>query len=79
MSNSLFGDEEYKDDKEEIEEEPGERDDNDYDVYATWYHKKDDGSSSEMCIDSVELPEEATHIDMPKELEINGFTYRLEE
>ena len=44
----------------------------DYDVYAQY----EDGSNP--CIGYVELPEDAAWQDMPPEIEINGFTYKLE-
>ena len=53
----------------------GERDYDDYDVYATW----DADEDATTLIGGVELNEEATHVDMPKRLEINGFYYKLED
>ena len=61
----------------ELEKE-NERDQDDYSVFGTWFIDKEDFTRQE-CIGEVELPENATVEDMPKELEINGFTYKLEE
>lgn len=49
----------------------------DYEVYATFF-KGEDITDCEF-IGSVELPENATFNQMPKELEVNGFTYKIEE
>lgn len=71
-----IGDEVYEEGSQcdiDAEEELAERDKDDYDVYASWEADENE------FVGCIELVEEATFLDMPKELEINGFTYRLEE
>lgn len=50
----------------------------DYEVFAIYDDDPEDGFNQE-SIGSVSLIEDANFIDMPKELEINGFTYHIEE
>ena len=63
---------------EVIEELENERDQDDYTVFGTWFVEKEDFTRQE-SIGEVMLPEDATAEDMPGELEINGFTYKLEK
>ena len=63
---------------EVIEELEVERDQDDYSVFGTWYIEKEEFTRQE-SIGEVMLPEDATAEDMPGELEINGFTYKLEK
>jgi len=64
--------------REITEELENERDYDDYTVFGTWFVEKEEFTRQE-SIGEVMLPEEATAEDMPKELEINGFTYKLEK
>jgi len=63
---------------EVIEELENERDQDDYTVFGTWFVEKEEFTRQE-SIGEVMLPEDATAKDMPEELEINGFTYKLEK
>ena len=62
---------------EELENK-NERDQDDYTVFGTWFVEKEEFTRQE-SIGEVMLPEDATAKDMPEELEINGFTYKLEK
>jgi len=62
---------------EELENK-NEKDQDDYTVFGTWFVEKEDFTRQE-SIGEVMLPEDATAEDMPGELEINGFTYKLEK
>jgi len=55
-----------------------EKDQDDYSVFGIWFIEKEDFTRQE-CIGEVELPEDATIEDMPEEIEINGFIYKLEK
>ena len=71
--------EEIKKAIEEIADEMGiEKDQDDYTVFGTWFVEKEDFTRQE-SIGEVMLVEDATAEDMPGELEINGFTYKLEK
>ena len=76
----LFADEEIPEVEAETEEteevEMEEEELEDYDVYATW---SGEDADTDMYVGSIELTAEATFIDMPKELEINGHIYKLED
>jgi len=62
---------------EELENK-NEKDQDDYTVFGTWFVEKEEFTRQE-SIGEVMLPEDATAEDMPGELEINGFTYKLEK
>jgi len=62
---------------EELENK-NEKDQDDYTVFGTWFVEKEEFTRQE-SIGEVMLPEDATAKDMPEELEINGFTYKLEK
>ena len=62
---------------EELENK-NEKDQDDYTVFGTWFVEKEDFTRQE-SIGEVMLPEDATAEDMSGELEINGFTYKLEK
>ncbi len=56
-----------------------ERGTEDYDVQGLWSEEEHGiGYTNEETIGSVTLAENASWQDMPEELEINGFTYKIE-